>query len=164
MATAILVMLVCACESKTPAPVADKQVYRWRGKDGSLHFTDDPKSIPQGAKVELTEGAEIKVVAATRIDAGNLANVGTEESWRTRFGQTTKRISELEAKIAQDKRIVGDAENNEMLQEALANDVQFENAMIRITASRSELKRQQDALENLHSVADGVNVPPSWRK
>lgn len=152
------------CDEKSAeAPKAAPQILRWTDKSGTVHYTDDPASIPQDAKVEETKGAEIKVVAAVKIDAGPTLE-GGEHTWRARFKDQRQRIAELEAAIAKDLPHIGDAETNWVLEEANAGDSTFENALLRVRQSRAELKRQQQAMKELQKTADAVNVPASWRE
>lgn len=151
-----------ACEEKPPAAPAAPTIHRWTDKQGVVHYTDDPESIPADAKAEQTKGAEIKVVAAVKVDAGP-TTLGSERQWRARFAESNKRIAELEAEIEKDLPHVGDAETNWVLEEANAGDTTFENALRRIKVNRAELKRQQAALEELRKNADLANVPAEWR-
>src|SRR5690242_12903176 len=49
---------------------AGAQVYRWVDPDGSIHYSDNQSSAPQGAKVEVTTGDDITVEGSGRIEAG----------------------------------------------------------------------------------------------
>lgn len=175
-ALAAAVLFVSGCdEKKQPAAVsksvsAPQKLLRWKSKDGTLNYTDDAASIPAGVVPEETEGAEIKVIAAPKPQVvvasatGGGAKVGSESQWRERFGVSRRRIFELEQLIAADAKIVGPAETNELLQEALGDDPTFHISFMRLKENRAELTRQGNALKELHEAADAVSVPGAWRE
>lgn len=37
-----------------PTPSYSKTIYKWAGEDGTIHFTDDPKTIPEDKKSKTT--------------------------------------------------------------------------------------------------------------
>lgn len=168
---AVALLLLCACEEKpasdVPAIPAPQKVLRWKAKDGTIHYTDDPSNIPKGAKVEETEGAEIKIVAAPKSDASvapsNGATFGTQTEWRERFAESNRLLAALETEVDKDAKIVGAAETNEMLEEAMGGDTTFENAIRRLKRNRAELERQTKAFEELNKNADLAKVPEDWR-
>lgn len=49
-----LLVLMLASQSVTA-----QDVYRWVSKDGEVHYTDDPTTIPKGMKAVSTSGAEL---------------------------------------------------------------------------------------------------------
>lgn len=145
--------------SKQPPPAT---VYRYRGKDGTLHYTDDKSSIPQGAKIEETRGSDIKVVEASKVERSPTL-VGSESQWRVRFAEKKKLIAQLEELVAHDEPIAGVGEHNALLEESKKDDSDFRRVLERLRDNRAELERQKAALQDLHRVADGAKVPQDWR-
>lgn len=45
-------------------------IYEWVDKQGESHFTNDPSSIPAGAKRRVTEGAELMITSSGKSDSG----------------------------------------------------------------------------------------------
>ena len=53
------------------ALLSGQSIYEWVDGAGQRHFTNDPSTIPQGARRRVTEGAELIITpAAPRPDAG----------------------------------------------------------------------------------------------
>lgn len=52
---------------------AAQTIYRWTDKRGEVHYTDDPSSLPAGAKLETTEGEELMVVPAAKVPPPSIA-------------------------------------------------------------------------------------------
>lgn len=110
------------------APLALAQtIYSWTDETGTVHFTDNLASVPQGAKVVTTEGAELAVVdtgpaVATAPAAPDAAparaaprgvpqersavtgEVLDEAYWRGAFRTLNQRIRGLEDEVALDEK------------------------------------------------------------
>ncbi|HEY1087248.1 MAG TPA: DUF4124 domain-containing protein [Archangium sp.] len=98
------------------ALLAGQTFYEWVDASGQSHFTDDPASIPAGAKRRTTQGAEPMLVSTKSIDAGvsTAARDGGVKvaappkaapapSGPNKCEQAQQRIAELETRLAQVK-------------------------------------------------------------
>ena len=98
--------------------ITQSTVYVWTDKSGHEHFTDDLNSIPRGAKVRTTQGAEI-----SRIDTDGAKNPRpaivaqiapaepavpsiSEQTWRQFFRDAKNRVTVLEEDIEADRKQV----------------------------------------------------------
>lgn len=92
-------------------------VYVWTDKTGAEHFTDDLKSIPKGAKVRTTEGAQIsridsdltrnpRPVAVAAPVAQPEAPSTSEQLWRQLFRDARNKVKDLEDEIELDRKQV----------------------------------------------------------
>lgn len=79
-------------------------VYEWTDAQGEAHYTDDLSSIPKGAKVRTTEGADISVVtpaAKGGRDAGvRPAGPSAPKATRDRCAPAKEKLAAAEAKLA----------------------------------------------------------------
>ena len=98
------------------ALLAGQTFYEWVDASGQSHFTDDPSTIPAGAKRRTTQGAEPMVVTTKPSDAGvamgardggvKLATppkTAQTPSGPNKCEQAQQRIAELEKRLAQVK-------------------------------------------------------------
>ncbi len=97
----VLALLVAALVGQT--------VYEWTDAQGQAHYTDDPSTIPRGAKVRTTEGEELTVVGASAKaltpDAGVRQKVRPPAApKRDRCAEAAKKVRGLEEKLAKEKQ------------------------------------------------------------
>lgn len=99
------------------AVVSQATIYVWVDSAGGEHFTDDPSSIPRGAKVRTTSG-----VTVSRIESDVVKNPPrsvtqpapeepptpgrSEEEWRRLFKEARRRVVTLEEDIEADRKKV----------------------------------------------------------
>lgn len=102
--------------------LAQAQVFVWTDKQGVDHYTDDPRLVPLGVKVRLTDGTEISRIenetpprkaAAPAQPAAVTARPGepaapsaAEETWRRLFREARGRVRTLEEEIEADRKTV----------------------------------------------------------
>jgi hypothetical protein len=94
------------------------QVFVWTDSRGEQHFTDDRSSIPRGAKVRTTDGAELSVVSSgldrgdaglERRDAGlDRRDAGLAATKQVEVPDTCsrarERVTQLEGKLGEAKK------------------------------------------------------------
>lgn len=96
------------------ALLAGPTIYEWVDAKGGTHFTDDPSTIPAGAKRRVTEGAEVMIspaaprpdagVARPTLDAGVVrATLPTPEVGPDTCTAARKQISQLERQLQEAK-------------------------------------------------------------
>ncbi len=106
------------------ASASSAQVFTWTDKDGVVHFTDNPSSVPAHVKAKVTAGDDISTVtlAGTKpvavavqvpspaspppvvaLDPGR-----AEREWRAAFHDVNERIARLEDEIEADRKKVED--------------------------------------------------------
>ncbi len=76
------------------ALVLSQTVYEWTDSKGIQHFTDDLQSVPKGAKVRTTKGADVTVVPASPQPAPSTTDV--KRSGVNTCDVARAQISELE--------------------------------------------------------------------
>ncbi|MBL8954614.1 MAG: DUF4124 domain-containing protein [Myxococcaceae bacterium] len=86
--------------------LASQTLYKWVGRDGQLHFGDDPSKAPKGARVETTDGVPLTVMTG---DAPAPAPTPSTKSSSTskpeaRSGPVTVTIAEAPADLSADDR------------------------------------------------------------
>ena len=100
-------------------PAAAQTIYKWTDARGTVHYTDDPNSVPNNATLTTTEGAELTNIEAPKsqapaatVQASASAQAAddraAEQQWRAEFRQINEKIHRLEDEIAVDKKIVDD--------------------------------------------------------
>jgi hypothetical protein len=106
------------------AAAARAEVYTWTDPDGTVHYTDNPASVPPKARVKTTTGAEISTVSAEKKaqpPAGVVAPAPValptapqpdpfrlEREWRAAFRDMAERLARLEDEIEADRFKVED--------------------------------------------------------
>jgi hypothetical protein len=104
--------------------VTQATVYAWTDKAGVEHFTDDLSTIPKGAKVRTTDGADISYVLADEpkapadtaratapapapvqapVETGPAAPSAAEQTWRELFRAARNKVIRLEEEIEADR-------------------------------------------------------------
>lgn len=96
--------------------LAQATVYVWVDKAGVEHFTDDPGSIPKGAKVRTTEGVTVSRIdsdvvknpprSTTRAEEEPPVPGRSEEEWRRLFKEARRKVTTLEEDIEADRKKV----------------------------------------------------------
>jgi len=92
-------------------------IYTWTDSRGTVHFTDDPSTVPANAKATTTEGAELSNTGApppraepqkpqpAQPQVAVPADDRSEETyWRGQFRQVREKIRSLEDELAIDQR------------------------------------------------------------
>jgi hypothetical protein len=157
------------------------QIYSWTDASGTVHYTDDPATIPKAAKVQKTEGQPITTIEAPpaakpapraaerapRSDpkSGAGSDAAAEQRWRARFREAKEKIAALEAQIDADTKIVGD-DPLVVYGRMRRRRVYDQNAEIvaRRERNKKELERAKAALDDLERRASNENVPREWRQ
>jgi hypothetical protein len=109
---AVLVALVMAFAAQA------QTIYTWTDARGTVHYTDDPSSIPAGVKAATTEGEELSntgpsVKAPARPEAPPQEQQQTskptsdEEYWRGLFRAAREKVKSLEDEVSIDQRSTG---------------------------------------------------------
>lgn len=96
-------------------------IYTWTDSRGTVHYTDDPSTIPAKAKVKTTEGGELSQMGppperpapqeAPSREPSSSAGVETksdEEYWRKEFRAANEKVRSLEDELSVDQRKVDD--------------------------------------------------------
>lgn len=84
--------------------VSSQTMYEWVDAKGQSHFTNDPQSIPAGAKKRETKGAEVLVSpAATPAAAAKPVDAGVPAVVVDTCALARKQLAEVERKLEQAK-------------------------------------------------------------
>ena len=70
--------LLFAALTLAPLSALAQTIYTWTDETGEVHYTDSLTGVPQGVKVDTTEGAELSVVQIEK-DRGSGKEVGESE-------------------------------------------------------------------------------------
>jgi hypothetical protein len=110
------------------APGALAEVYTWTDPDGTVHYTDNPASVPGTIKAKTTTGVAISMVSGAPRDAGASSPPTVavpsgpasptaqseqrriEYEWRAAFRDVAERQARLEDEIEVDRRKVEDVD------------------------------------------------------
>ncbi len=96
--------------------VLSQTIYTWTDSRGTVHYTDDPTTIPANVKAKTTEGGDLshtgpapKIERAPepeRAAAAPASQGGTsdEEYWRKEFRAVREKVRTLEDELAADTR------------------------------------------------------------
>lgn len=93
-------------------------IYTWTDSRGTVHYTDDPSTIPANAKAKTTEGDELsnmgpaperpapqpQAAASQQQPASGPAAGTDEEYWRKEFRAANEKVRSLEDELAVDQR------------------------------------------------------------
>ncbi|HEX4620458.1 MAG TPA: DUF4124 domain-containing protein [Myxococcaceae bacterium] len=167
------------------SPALADPIYKWVDQDGEEHFTNDASTIPAGQKTEITTGEEIGVLLTKKDgqkgdeESSSAAKQGKKErsaeeeaaherDWRQRFRYARDRVSEQEARVAQDQQ------QYEALKDVDASittgpgyvkvDRPAERARALLQQDEAALKRAKTELEQLDREASKQAIPRAWRE
>ena len=164
------------------APPAQAQVYRWTDAQGTVHYTDDPDTIPASKRAHAREGApadgdHVKVESPPPgRGAGDLerarqqrkaAEAAREASWRQRFRAARERIASLEQAIAADRALVADPKAlpvNRQVHGGVLPSAEYEAAVERLKRAERDLAQAREDLADLERQAAREAVPFEWRR
>lgn len=86
---------------------AAQTIYRWTDKRGEVHYTDDPRKVPPGTKLETTEGEELMVVPAPPPRAPaptKKASPALPPAPETQTGPVEVRLTKVEVELTPEDR------------------------------------------------------------
>lgn len=94
------------------ALLSGQVIYEWVDPRGQSHFTNDPGSIPTGAKRRATSGEALTVTpAVAKVDAGVVAPV-VEQAPDT-CGPARSRVAQLEKQLEDSKSVPDQVQERE---------------------------------------------------
>ena len=130
------------------ALLSGQTIYEWVDGAGQRHFTDDPATIPQGARRRATDGAELMIIpAAPRSDAGVRAAPAAAAPTQDSCARAKERISLIEKKLEQARAATVELQEREgrSCQEVLM--LQGQPGFARCMASRTEAAPPSEAVK-----------------
>ena len=101
------------------ASVASAQtIYTWTDSRGTVHYTDDPSTIPANAKAKTTEGDDLSQMGpaperpaqsqSQQPSSPGADSKSDEEYWRKEFRAANEKVRSLEDELGVDQRKVDD--------------------------------------------------------
>jgi hypothetical protein len=161
--------------------------YRWVDDEGVTNYTDTPSKIPDKYKAEITSGDELGLIATDR-PASRSPSMGAQEQgrnqpyvederaveaqWRTAFRDAYARIGQLQATIEEDRHTLdvgwpmhcNAAHYLSRRGGWVCLDPWYMETTQRIRNNEAELKRAQEALDDLERYASREAIPREWRR
>ena len=121
------------------ALLSGQVIYEWVDAKGQSHFTNDPGSIPAGAKRRATSGEALTVTpAVVKVDAGVVAPRAAPPPAPETCGPARVRVAQLEKQLEDSKSVSDQVQERERkrCQEVLM--VQGQGGFAQCMASRTQ--------------------------
>jgi hypothetical protein len=165
----------------TTGPALAEDTYRWTDANGKVHATNDPSTIPKGAKgtkgaasesSDTPAGAERPPPSGTEPPPKQSPESDTgagETQWRARFRKVRERIARLEAAIQTDRATLADPSGHGVnltfnASGGVVPSAELERVKEHLARSEQELAQARQALDDLDRQASRESVPREWRR